>query len=152
MIFHTIVVHDPRVCHDLDPRLHLWFQVHSSHILSTQNLYPGHNTLLPNWIWIIFHTIFVHDSRMCHDLDPRSRSQCTHTHYSVWAMLDLDNISHNCIMTLTRGLIAKVKVTVYTWKFFSIPLPFTGNSDEDDTSHNCWPWHRGCCCGGYLSR
>ena len=31
-------------------------------------------------------------------------------------MLNLDYISHSCIMTLTQGLIAKVKVTVYTWK------------------------------------
>ena len=28
------------------------------------------------------------------------------------AMLDLDNLSHNRIITLTRGLIAKVKVTI----------------------------------------
>ena len=31
------------------------------------------------------------------------------------AMFDLDNISHNHIMTLTPGHFAKVKVTVYTW-------------------------------------
>ena len=43
-------------------------------------------------------------------------------------MLDLDNLSHNHIMTLTQGDIAKVKVTVYAWqKFVSGPLSFTGN-------------------------
>ena len=32
---------------------------------------PGHNFLTPCLIWIIFHTIIVHDPRMCNDLDPR---------------------------------------------------------------------------------
>ena len=36
---------------------------------------PGHNFLTPCPIWIIFHTIIVHDPRMCHDLDPRSYLQ-----------------------------------------------------------------------------
>ena len=49
-------------------------------------------------------------------------------------MMDLDNLSHNLIMTLTQGDIAKVKVTVYAWqKFVSGPLSFTGNLDGDDT-------------------
>ena len=51
-------------------------------------------------------------------------------------------------MTLTQGNIAKVKVTVYIWQFFSRPLPFMGPLDGDDTSHNCCPWPRGCCCRG----
>ena len=41
----------------------------------TQNPCPGHNSSLPCWIWIIFHTIVVHDPRMCHDLDSRSYLQ-----------------------------------------------------------------------------
>ena len=45
-----------------------------------------------------------------------------------------------------RVIIAKVKV--YTWqKFVYGPLSFTDDLDWDDTSHNCCPWHRGCCCG-----
>ena len=41
-------------------------------------------------------------------------------------------------MTLTRGYIAKVKVTVHELeKFVSVPQHFTGNLDVDDTSHNC---------------
>ena len=54
----------------------------------TENLCPGHNSGLPCWIYIIFHTIVANDLRMC--LDTRSlswpwpkvispRSQCTHT-------------------------------------------------------------------------
>ena len=35
----------------------------------TQNPCPGHNSSLPNWIWIIFHTIVVHDPMVCHDPD-----------------------------------------------------------------------------------
>ena len=35
----------------------------------------GHNFLLPWLIWIIFHTIIVHDPRLCHDLDSRSYLQ-----------------------------------------------------------------------------
>ena len=37
-----------------------------------KNPCPGHSSSLPCWIWIIFHTIVVHDSRVCHDLEPRS--------------------------------------------------------------------------------
>ena len=69
IIFHTIVVHDPRVCHDLDPRPYLQGQGHIAHI---QNLCPCHKSSLPSWIWIIFHILIVHDRRMCHDLDERS--------------------------------------------------------------------------------
>ena len=50
-------------------------------------------------------------------------------------MLDLDNLLQNCIMTLTQGHIAKVKIIVYTWqKFVSGPLSFTGSLGGDDTS------------------
>ena len=53
------------------------------------------------------------------------------------AMFNLDNSSHNRIMTLTRDEIANVKVTVYTrQKFVSGPLPSTGNLHQGDTSHN----------------
>ena len=41
----------------------------------TSYLCPGHNSSLPCWVWIIFHTIVVHDLRMCHDLDPKSYLQ-----------------------------------------------------------------------------
>ena len=41
----------------------------------TQNQCPGHNSSLPCWIWIIFHTIVVHDPWVCHNLDPRSYSK-----------------------------------------------------------------------------
>ena len=33
------------------------------------NRCPGHNSSLPCWIWIIFHTSIVHDPRVCYDLD-----------------------------------------------------------------------------------
>ena len=71
-IFHTIVVDDPRVCHDLDPRSYLQGQGHSAHI--SKNVCPGHSSSLQCWIWI-FHTIVVDDPRVCHDLDPRSYLQ-----------------------------------------------------------------------------
>ena len=70
IIFHTIFVHDPRLCHDLDPRSYLQGQGHCAHI--PQNRCPGHNSSLPCWIWIIFHTIVVKDPRVCHDIGPRS--------------------------------------------------------------------------------
>ena len=78
IIFHTINVHDPRVCHDLDPRLYR--QGHCAHI--PQNRCPGHNSSLPCWIWIIFHTIVVKDPR--------------------------------CVMALAQCHISKIKVTVHT--------------------------------------
>ena len=34
--------------------------------------FRGHNSLLSNWVLIIFHAIVVHDPRECHELDPRS--------------------------------------------------------------------------------
>ena len=95
---------------------------------------PGHNSSLPRWIWMIFHTIIVHDTRASHDLDRRSlslmsRSQCTdaqnlcpghnanHVGSGLYFKLDLDNISHTycpwprCVMTLTQVHISNVKVT-----------------------------------------
>ena len=65
IIFHTNVVNDPGVCHDLDPKSR-------SQCSHTQNPCPGHNSSLPSWSWIIFHTIVVHDPRVCHDLDSKS--------------------------------------------------------------------------------
>ena len=61
------------MCHDLDPRSYLQGQGHSAHI--PKNPCPGYISSLPCWIWIIFHTIVVHDPRVCHDLDPRSYLQ-----------------------------------------------------------------------------
>ena len=73
----------------------------------TGNLCPGHNSSLPSWIWIIFHTLIVYDRRVCHNIDPRSylwgQGHSAHIpknlclgHNSLIAILDLDNISHNC--------------------------------------------------------
>ena len=58
-----------------------------------QNLCPGYNSSLPCWISIIFHTILVHDSRVCHDLDLRSYIQgqghSAHTpEIHIWAVHD----------------------------------------------------------------
>ena len=75
-IFHTIIAHDLRVCHDLDPRSYPRLR---SQYTYTQNPCPGHNSSVESWIWITFHTIVVQDPRVCHDFDTRSRSQCTHT-------------------------------------------------------------------------
>ena len=121
IMFHTIVVHDPKVVHDLDPRSYLPCQGHCAHILKicvraitphchldldnishnccpwpkgvswpwskvisprsrsqciyTENPCPGLNSSLPCWIWIIFHTVVVHDPRVCYDLEPRSYLQ-----------------------------------------------------------------------------
>ena len=40
IIFHTIVAHDPCVCHDLDPRSYLQGQGHSAHILEIRVRVP----------------------------------------------------------------------------------------------------------------
>ena len=73
IIFHTIVVHDPRVCHDVNLP---WPKVISprsrSQCTNTQNLCPGHNFSLPCWIKIIFHRFLVYDQRVCHEIYPRS--------------------------------------------------------------------------------
>ena len=61
--FHTVVVHDTRVwvCHDLNPRSYLQGQGYSEHI--PKICIRVENSSLPCCIWIIFHTIVVHDQR-----------------------------------------------------------------------------------------
>ena len=110
IIFRIIVVHDPKVCHDLDPRPYLQGQGQCTFIpkirvqtilhqpkLDLDNMWQRcvmiltkghisevkvkvhiywksmsrHNSLLPNWMWIIFFTLVVQDRRMCYDLDQR---------------------------------------------------------------------------------
>ena len=66
IIFHTIVFHNLRVCHDLDPRSYLQGQGHSTHMPKICVLGPQ---LL---IAMSFHTGVVYDLRLCHDLEPRS--------------------------------------------------------------------------------
>ena len=61
-----------------------------------RNLCPGKNSL-PCWILIVFHTIVVDDSRMCHDLYPRSRSQSTHTRNPY--------PGHNSLLTNLMGML-----------------------------------------------
>ena len=75
IIFHTIIVHGPRVCHDLgsvtSPRSR-------SEYTLTHNLCLCGNSLSPCWIWIKWYTINDHDPRMwrmCHGLESRSYLQ-----------------------------------------------------------------------------
>ena len=75
-------------------------------VTCSENPCPGHNSSLPSWILIIFHTLIVHDQMMCHDLDLRSYHQgqgnSAHIPKNVsgssllTAKLDLDNISNDC--------------------------------------------------------
>ena len=69
IIFHRIVVHDPKVCNVLNQRSYLQGQGHSAHI--TKICVLDHISLLPCWISIIFHTIVVCDPWVCHDISPR---------------------------------------------------------------------------------
>ena len=95
---------------------------------------PDHYFLPPCRIWIIFHTIIVHDPRMCHDLDTRSylQGQGHSAHIPkirVWAITphcyggsgsyftQLLSMTQGCVMTLTQGHTFKVKVKcTYTIK------------------------------------
>ena len=52
--------------------LNVIFPRSRSHCTHFNNPCPCHNSLLSCWIWIIFHAMFVHDRRVCRDLDPRS--------------------------------------------------------------------------------
>ena len=69
IIFYTIAVHQPRMCHGNIPSSYLQGQGHSAH---SQNPCTGHKSSLPCLVWIIFHTIVVNGPRLCHDLDLRS--------------------------------------------------------------------------------
>ena len=75
-LYFTIVVHDPRVCHDLDPRSHLQGQDHSMHAHVLKICVRAITPLCQIGSGLYF--TIVHDPRVCHDLDPRSRSQCTY--------------------------------------------------------------------------
>ena len=147
IIFHTLIVHDPRVCHDLHLHCKVISPMLRSQCTHTQNPCLGHNSSLPSLICIIFNAVVVVSWPWAKVISPRSRSQCTHTHTcpghnsSLPCWILIIDLTHNRIMTLTQGNIAEVKVTVYTWqKFVSRLLPFTGNLDGDDSSHNCCKW------------
>ena len=66
MIFITIVVNDPRVCHDLKPISYFQGQGLSEHIAKLRA--RGITALLPYLIWIIYFTIVVNDPRACYSL------------------------------------------------------------------------------------
>ena len=119
IIFLIIVVHDPRVCHNLDPGFYC--HGHGEHTYPKNLCLP----LIPHYhvgsIILVFHTIVVHGLRVCHDLYPRS--QCTHTqiriraitphcHVGSWYFTHLLSMTHGCVVTLTQGHISKIKVTV----------------------------------------
>ena len=71
-----------------------------------------------------FHTIVVYCPRVCHDLyqgyifkvkvTVHTKKKSVSDPLLLTIMLDVDYLLYNCIMTLTRDHIAKVKVTVYT--------------------------------------
>ena len=105
-----------------------------SQCTNTRNLCLGHNSSLPCWIWIIFHTIVAHYPRVCHDFDPMSYLQgqgqsvhipkiCVgaitymyHCHVgSGYYFTQLLSMTQQCGMTLTNGHISKVKVIVHTY-------------------------------------
>ena len=128
------------MCHHLDPS-YFRGQSHTAYIIIILNPCFGHNFLLSCRIWI-FHTIVVHDPRVCHSFDPRSYLQDTHsenqplghtfsmvtciwmkfvraiTHYYFVIfekyVTELLSIAQGCILTLTYGHISKKKVTMYT--------------------------------------
>ena len=111
IIIHTIVVHDPRVCHVLEPRSYLQGQTAHIAIILVQAI------MLPFWIWI-FRTIVVNYPRMCYDLEQRScllrpSSHCTHSHnpcpcntlqceVGFGYLTQLLSMTNECVMTLTK--------------------------------------------------
>ena len=96
----------------------------------TKNPCPGHNSPLPCWIWIIFHTIVVHDPKVCHDLDSRSYIQ---GHAYPKLCLGLNSSLPSWILIIYHAnvswpwlRVAKVKVKVYKWQFFFRTITFLG--------------------------
>ena len=135
-----------------------------------QNPCLVHNSSLPSLIWIIFHTTVVHDSRVCHDLDPKSylwgqghsahipkicvRAITLPCHVGSEYFTQLLSMTLGYVMTFIQGHtgISEVKVTQHTYlKSVSGSCLFTVKFEGDDFSLNCCPCHRGCC-RGYLSR
>ena len=78
-----IVVHDPRMCHDLDPRSYLQGEGHCAHI---PKIGVRAITSLPCWIGIIFYTVVVNDPRMCHNLDLNA-NRCILLHMAVMSVI-----------------------------------------------------------------
>ena len=113
----------------------------------TQNLCPDFNSSLPSWIWIIFHTIVVHDPRVCHDLDQRSyiQGQGHSAHIPkirVWSItphcqlgsgLYFTQLSmiQGCFMALTQAHIFNVKSQC---THIQNPCP------DLNSSLPCWIW------------
>ena len=98
----------------------------------TKNPCPGHNSPLPCWIWIIFHTIVVHDPKVCHDLDSRSYLQ---GHAYLKLCLGLLNSSlpswiliiyhTNVSWPWLRVRSPRLRSKYTNGNFFSGPLPFS---------------------------
>ena len=75
---------------------------------------PGHNFLPPCPIWIIFHTIVVHDPRVGHDFDPRSYLQ-GQGHSAYIPKIPVRAITHHCqvgsgkyftqLLSMTQGYV-----------------------------------------------
>ena len=90
----------------LNPRLYLQSK---GYIADIQKIRVHAITpLLSCWIWKVFHTMVVHDPKVCHDFefDPRLYRQGhsadtpetrvrPNTHYCY---VNSDNISHNCCL------------------------------------------------------
>ena len=72
----------------------------------TRNPCPSHNSSLPSSIYIIFHTIVIHNSSACHDLDPRSYLQGQGHNAHIPEIRIRDNSSLTCwIWIIFRAII-----------------------------------------------
>ena len=148
-IIYQTIVDESRVCHDLDQGSYIQGQCHKY-----QKPCPGHtcNSSLPCWILIIYYTTV---SWPC---DPSP---------SFGAMYCFICSRQRVAVTRYRMIYLFLRLGTYRQgqghslhleKIVSGQLPFIGNLDRDDTSHNCCLSHRGCCSGvevfvplGYVS-
>ena len=125
----------------------------------TTNPCPVHNSSLPCWVKIIFHTLIVYEPRMCHDLYPRSylrvHGQSTHIPKTgpqvMTARLDLDNISRNRIMTLTRDISPRSSSQCTHGKIFFQDHYLSWVSQMGMILHTIVIYDPGVVAGGYIS-
>ena len=106
ILFHTVVVHDQRVCHGLNPRSYLQGQGHNAH---RENQCPGHNSLL----WFVLDNI-SHDwcpwPNGVSLLNPRSYLQKVsiymYTHRENWCPADNFSSEFGYYLEVTWNLLS----------------------------------------------
>ena len=119
MIFHKIVVHDPRVCHDLDLRSYLQGQGHSAHIPEIGvRVITSHLLSMTEGCVTTLTQGDISDVKVTEYKYPKIRDRAITPYFQVGSgkyFTQSLSMAQGCVMTLTNGHISKFKVTENTY-------------------------------------